>query len=143
MMAEDGAGRCHKPGRHHPRMRVIQYCRALAAMLMPTNESSGILGRPHARAMTAEDWTKRCLTSSNRFNYQTATSLKQRLRVNSIGAGANSHALAFSRRIAPEVCRSPFALPGKRARGTPGARCTRGLVCVKQNAHEFETTVTP
>src|SRR5437879_5171007 len=33
---------------------------------------------------------------------------------------------AFSRRIAPEVCKS-FAQ--KRAQGMPGACCTRGLVC--------------
>ena len=43
---------------------------------------------------------------------------------------------AFSRRDASEVYVT-FG-PGSRARGKPGARCTRGLVCKvhKENAHE-------
>src|SRR4249920_2735610 len=43
------------------------------------------------------------------------------------------YTLAFSRRIAPELCWKLFALDGQRAQGRPGARCTRGLVC---NVHE-------
>src|SRR4249919_3956026 len=39
------------------------------------------------------------------------------------------HDLAFSPRVAPEVCWKLFALDGQRAQGRPGARCTRGLVC--------------
>jgi len=37
------------------------------------------------------------------------------------------HALAFSRRMASEVC--IIFLPKKREQGRPGARCTRGLAC--------------
>src|SRR6187397_1116602 len=48
------------------------------------------------------------------------------------------HALAFSRRDAPELLRRFAALDSKRAQGKPGARCTRGLVCkvAQKNAHE-------
>src|SRR6202022_875877 len=47
------------------------------------------------------------------------------------------HGFAFSRRVAPEVCKS-LSLEKQRAQGRPGARCTRGLVCkcTKENAHE-------
>jgi hypothetical protein len=40
-----------------------------------------------------------------------------------------SHALAFPRRGAPGVCCGPVPPSKKRARGTPGARCTHGPVC--------------
>ena len=48
------------------------------------------------------------------------------------------YTLAFSRRIAPELCWKLFALSKQRAQGRPGARCTRGLVCNvhKECAHE-------
>ena len=38
---------------------------------------------------------------------------------------------------------SPFAPSKKRARGTPGARCTRGLVCKSEKHTSVVTTVTP
>src|SRR5258705_1543555 len=38
--------------------------------------------------------------------------------------------VAFSRRIAPEVCMNLVPPPrNRREQGMPGARCTRGLVC--------------
>ena len=45
---------------------------------------------------------------------------------------------AFSRRVAPEVCWRLPALSNQRAQGRPGARCTRGLVCIcgRKCAHE-------
>ena len=44
---------------------------------------------------------------------------------------------AFSRRIAPELCKYLFALSNQRAQGMPDARCTRGLVCevVRKKLH--------
>jgi hypothetical protein len=50
----------------------------------------------------------------------------------------SSHSLAISRPDMPEVCqKNPYPLD-QRAQGTPGARCTRGLVCktAQKNAHE-------
>ena len=50
----------------------------------------------------------------------------------------NSYTFAISRRVAPEVCWKLFALGSQRAQGRPGARCTRGLVCMgsEKCAHE-------
>src|SRR5450631_299559 len=53
-------------------------------------------------------------------------------------AMTSRHAFAISRPDSPELCQK-FSLPSKqRAQGTPGARCTRGLVCkvAQKNAHE-------
>ena len=41
----------------------------------------------------------------------------------------NGYGVAIPRRAAPEFCEERFALLGKRARGTPDARCVRSLVC--------------
>src|SRR5450755_1622655 len=47
--------------------------------------------------------------------------------------------LSFSPRIAPESCRKSLALAKQRARGMPGAQCTRSLVCavVAEYAHQY------
>jgi hypothetical protein len=44
-------------------------------------------------------------------------------------AMTSKHTFAISRRAAPEVCQQFPALSKIRARGMPGARCARGLVC--------------
>jgi hypothetical protein len=48
------------------------------------------------------------------------------------------HTFAFSRRVASELCQEFFALSKQRARGMPGARRTRSLVCAwgSEYAHE-------
>src|SRR5450759_1607449 len=50
------------------------------------------------------------------------------------------HAFAISRLGAPELCwKLPCPLD-QRAQGTPGARCTRGLVCKRAQKHAHEDT---
>jgi hypothetical protein len=54
------------------------------------------------------------------------------------GGEITAHSFAISRPDMPEVCQKfPYPLD-QRAQGTPGARCTRGLVCntAQKNAHE-------
>src|ERR1700751_3242576 len=51
----------------------------------------------------------------------------------SLLALTSRYVLAISRRVAPELCMKPSPL---RARGMPGARCTRSLVCSVLVAHE-------
>ena len=48
-----------------------------------------------------------------------------------------AYTLAFSRRVAPEVCYSNFPPSNQRAQGMPDARCTRGLMCdcAKESLH--------
>ncbi len=49
------------------------------------------------------------------------------------------HESAFSRLNSPELCSICVPPLGEEAQGTPGARCTRGLVCslrYERNAHE-------
>jgi hypothetical protein len=56
----------------------------------------------------------------------------------SLLAMTSRHDFAISRPDRPELCQK-FPLPSsQRAQGTPGARCTRGLVCkrAQKNAHE-------
>src|SRR5579872_4614378 len=54
------------------------------------------------------------------------------------------HNLAFSPRIAPEVCRKFPSTLMQRAQGMPGARCTRSLACeIKLKHTSVVTTVTP
>src|SRR3954470_5747651 len=48
------------------------------------------------------------------------------------------HEFAFSRRDLPELCWTLCTSEKQRAQGRPGARCTRGLVCLlcEKCAHE-------
>jgi hypothetical protein len=108
------ASRVAARDRHTPRMRGIQYAAAsrFYRWRLWNTGSPGIGERKRRRP--SDGYAGR-----------------RRLRV-------SSHTFAISRHAMPEGCSEFPALFDQRARGMPGARCARGLVCKRQqkNAHE-------
>jgi hypothetical protein len=99
-------------GTHTPRPRVLARWLMVSA---PTD--SGGYGSPRSRGRPIV-WRVRNQLIPTDFNFR-----KQR----------RIYASAFPRREAPELCRNHSPM---RARGMPGARCTRSLVCSVLVAHE-------
>ena len=120
---------------------VVPRCEQIRGTHRP-NKVAGLIGTRVAKTILASGITS-CINRPDIWTQAIRSNLTKLLCHGGrphMGPGSEAgttsrYAFAFSRRTAPEVCK--VAPPQKkrahatlrRARGRPGARCTRGLVC--------------